>query len=138
MNESLIGQIGTVIGTLIGIAAILYLAYIATKLLGRRMNIRPGGSRRLQIIDSVSVGKDKSVMIVKAGERTFLVGAAQGGVSLISELDSSEFEAEDTKPLKQSETGMDFKTAFKTVLEKNFRKKNKNDKENDDDSSKKK
>lgn len=132
-DDSLISQIGTVIFTLAGIALILYLAYISTKFLGRRMNIKTGGSRKLQIIDSVSVGKDKSVMIVRAGEKTFLIGAAQGGINLISELDSSEFEVLDIK--QDSGTGMDFKTAFKTVLEKKYGKKKKDDKENDDDSS---
>ena len=35
-GKSIIGQIGVVFGTLLAIAVILYLAYAATKLLGKR------------------------------------------------------------------------------------------------------
>ena len=129
-GNSLISQVGIVLGTLLGIAVILYLAYISTKLLGRKISVRSSSGRKLKILDSVSVGQGKSLIIVKAGEKTFLVGAASESINLISELDSSEY-AEDETP---SESGMDFKTAFKKVLENNFGKKSIKGKENENDS----
>ena len=129
-GNSLISQIGVIFGTLLGIALILYLAYISTKLLGRKLSVRGGSSRKLKILDSVSVGQGKSLIIVQAGEKTFLVGAASESINLISELDSNDFAEEETPP----ETGMDFKTAFKKVLENNFGKKSNKGKENENDS----
>lgn len=130
MEDSLISQIGVIFGTLLGIALILYLAYISTKLLGKKFSFKNGSGRKLKILDSVSVGQGKMLIIVQAGEKIFLVGAASESVNLISELDSSDFEEEETPP----ESGMDFKTAFKKVLENNFGKKSSKGKENENDS----
>lgn len=129
-GNSLISQVGIILGTLLGIAVILYLAYISTKLLGRKISVRGSSGRKLKILDSVSVGQGKSLIIVKAGEKTFLVGAASESINLIGELDSGEFAEDETPP----ETGMDFKTAFKKVLENNFGKKSNKGKENENDS----
>lgn len=133
-GNSLVSQIGLVLGTLLGIAVILYLAYISTKLLGRKMSLKTGSGRKLKILDSVSVGQGKMILVVQAGKKTFLVGAAAESINLISELDSSEFTEDETPP----ETGMDFRTAFKKVLENNFGKKGSKDKENENDSSQRK
>lgn len=129
-GNSLISQVGVILGTLLGIALILYLAYISTKLLGRKLSVRNGSGRKLKIVDSVSVGQGKLLIIVKAGEKTFLVGAASESINLISELESDDFADEETPP----ENGMDFKTAFKKVLENNFGKKSGKGKENENDS----
>lgn len=130
MEDSLISQIGVIFGTLLGIALILYLAYISTKLLGKKFSFKNGSGRKIKILDSVSVGQGKMLIIVQAGEKTFLVGAASESINLISELDSSDFEEDETPP----ESGMDFKTAFKKVLENNFGKKSNKGKENENDS----
>lgn len=130
-GDSLVSQIGVVFGVILGIAVILYLAYISTKLLGKRYSLKSVGGRKIKIIDSVSVGQGKIILIVKAGKKTFLVGAASESINLIGELDSEDFIEEEIS----QETGMDFKTALKTVLEKNFGRKIKNDKENENDSN---
>lgn len=130
-GKSIIGKIAVVFGTLLAIAIILYLAYAATKLLGKRFSARSSGSKKIKILDSVSVGQGKSIFIVQTGGKTFLIGAGQD-ISLISELDSNEFICNnDTSP----SGAMDFKTAFKKVLENNFGRKNSNKEENDNDGS---
>lgn len=131
-GESFISQVGVFLGTILGIILILYLAYISTKFIGKRYAVKSGGSKKIKVLDSVSVGKEGSIMIVKAGGKVFLVGAASGGINLISELESGEFPEEETA----APVGMDFKTAFKSVLEKKMTKKN--EKENENDSSGKK
>lgn len=130
-GNSLISQIGVILGTLLGIAIILYLAYISTKLLGRKLSVKTGSGRKIKILDSVSVGQGKTILIVQAGSKTFLVGAASESIHLISELDSNEFAEEVIHP----EAAVDFKTAFKKVLENNFGKKGNKEKENENDSS---
>lgn len=131
-GKSLISQIGTVLGTIIGIVLILYLAYITTKLLGKRFSFK-NSSHKLKILDNIAIGKEKQIMIVKAGTKTFLVGASSGSINLISELDSSEFPEEE---LQNEVAEMDFKTAFKKVLENNVGRKNTKEKVDSDDSSK--
>lgn len=131
-GDSFISQIGVFLGTILGIILILYLAYISTKFIGKRYAVKSGGSKKIKILDSVSVGKDGSIMIVRAGEKVFLVGAASGGINLISELDNADFPDEETNAPPVT----DFKSAFKSVLEKKILKKN--EKENENDSSGKK
>lgn len=121
MNDSLFSQIGVIFATILGIVVILYLAYISTKLIGKRYSLRSGGGKKLKIIDSVSVGKGENIIIVKAGKKTFLVGISSANVSLLGELDSEDFPDAENTP----ESEMNFKTAFKSVLEKNLGKKNK-------------
>ena len=128
---SFISQIGVIFGTLIGIGFVLYLAYVSTKMLGRRYSMKSGGSKKIKIIDSAALGKGKNIMIVKAGSKTFLVGAGEKEINLISELDSDDFIEEE---MPQEQSGMDFKTAFKNVLEMRFKKKPNDDKENENDS----
>lgn len=133
-GKSIIGQIGVVFGTLLAIAVILYLAYAATKLLGKRFSVSGGGSKKIKILDSVSVGQGKTILIVQTGGKTFLIGSGQD-INLISELDSNEFLC-DGDVLQPQTT--DFKTAFKKVLENNFGRKNSNKEENENGGSDKK
>ena len=116
-GKSIIGQIGVVFGTLLAIAVILYLAYAATKLLGKRFSVRGGGSKKIKILDSVSVGQGKTILIVQTGGK------------------SNEFLCDGD--VLQPQT-MDFKTAFKKVLENNFGRKNSNKEENENGGSDKK
>lgn len=129
-ESSLLSQIGVIFGTLIGIGFVLYLAYVSTKMLGRRYTMKSGGSKNIKIIDSAAIGKGKNIMIVKAGKKTFLVGASEKEINLISELDSDDFIEEEKT---QEHNTMDFKTAFKNVLETRFKKNTDKDKENEND-----
>ena len=102
--------------------------------MGKRFSVRGGGSKKIKILDSVSVGQGKTILIVQTGGKTFLIGSGQD-INLISELDSNEFLCDDD--VLQPQT-MDFKTAFKKVLENNFGRKNSNKEENENGGSDKK
>ena len=71
---------------LILFAGILYLAYISTKLIGKRYMLSGRGGKNLKILESVSVGRDMTIAIARAGERIFLVGITPGRINLLSEL----------------------------------------------------
>ena len=58
--------------------------------MGKRFSVRGGGSKKIKILDSVSVGQGKTILIVQTGGKTFLIGSGQD-INLISELDSNEF-----------------------------------------------
>lgn len=131
-GKSLISQIGTISATIIGIILILYLAYITTRLLGKRFSFKTS-SKKIKILDNIAVGKDKQIMIVRAGSKTFLVGAANESINLLSELESEEFPEEE---LQSNADEMSFKEAFKKVLEENISNKNKKGKGEKNDSNK--
>jgi flagellar biogenesis protein FliO len=73
---------------------------LATARLARRSRgvVRSG----LRVVSRVPVSKGSSLLLVSVGSRMLLVGAAEGGLSLISELDPADLEprsAETPAPL---------------------------------------
>ena len=131
--KSLIGNIGSVIMAILVFILILYLAYFATKKMGKRLSVRGVGNKNIKILESISVGQNKAIMIIQTAGKTLLVGMTQNEISLISELAADMLELDNEKNNSQT---MEFSTAFKTVLEEKFGKKLKKTKENNDDSSK--
>lgn len=75
---------------LILFAGILYLAYISTKLIGKRYMLNGKGGKNLKILETVSVGRDMTIAIARAGERIFLVGITPDRINLLSELREEE------------------------------------------------
>ncbi len=133
-GNSLIGNIGTAIMVLLVFVLILYLAYFATKKLGKRLSFRGVGNKNIKIIESVSLGQNKAIMIIQSGGKTLLVGMTQNEIRLISEIDGEKLDLDEDNSSGQT---MEFSKAFKKVLEEKFGKKNSNQEENSNDSSKK-
>jgi flagellar protein FliO/FliZ len=70
-------------------AVILFAAYAAARLAGARMR-RLSRSRCMEILDQVQVTKDKTILLLKVGERVFVVGSTAQGMNSIGELTFSE------------------------------------------------
>ena len=77
----------TAFGTLLVIIVILYLAYIATKYVGKGVGFRQylGSSRHITMIDQVVLGQGMSVAVVKVSERVFLLGVTSNQIYLLAE-----------------------------------------------------
>ena len=129
-GKTLIGSVGSVLLALVGFILILYLAYFATKKIGKRMSVRGAGGKNIKIIDSISMGQQGSILLIMTAGKLLLVGVTQHGMSLLSELDPSEVDIDEQSP--QSGT-MEFSQALKKAVEQRFGKKSKNDKENSED-----
>ncbi|MCR5815520.1 MAG: flagellar biosynthetic protein FliO [Ruminococcus sp.] len=82
----IVKSVFTLIFGLILFAGILYLAYISTKFIGKRYMLNGKGGRNLKILETVSVGRDMTMAIARAGERIFLIGITPDRINLISEL----------------------------------------------------
>ena len=129
----MIGNIGSVVMALAVFILILYLAYFATKKLGKRLSIKGVRNKNIKILESVSIGQNNAIMIVESAGKTLLVGVTQNGMNLISELDGSKLVIEEQKNVGQT---MEFSQAFKTVLEEKFGRRIDKNKESKDDSNK--
>lgn len=129
MNDSPIARIFTVLFTLVIFVVILYLAYITTRYIGKKYSVNTGMSgKNIRILDTVRLSQDKLLMIVKAGNKTVLIGVSKEHMEYICDVDESQ--------LTETGTGLevpvtpDFVQAFKTVLGdkiKNLSKKENND-----------
>ena len=71
------------------VAVVGGLAYLTTRMLGMAKYGR-GGRRNLEIVESMGVGPQSFVHVLRAGERYMLVGVTRGQVTMLSELDKDQ------------------------------------------------
>lgn len=101
---------------LIVIAVILYLSYLASKKLGSSM-MQTSGSRNIQIIERAYLERDKSVAIVKVGEKAYLLGVSPENVTLLEELDEAQLTYDAPQELQELPAAQ-FATLIKSRLKK--------------------
>ena len=113
----MLGGIFTAIVTLVIVVLILYGAFWATKFIGQGY-AATGSSGNMNIVEQITVGRDRSIAVIKAGESFYLVGITPGSISLISEIkeeDQMTFE----KSFYKSKSEINIvKPPFKDVFEK--------------------
>jgi flagellar biogenesis protein FliO len=81
-----LGDLFSVILTLVGIIVILVLAYFASKWYAGRM----GGTamaKHIKVIDRLFIGKNASILIIELAGVQYLIGVTEQGVSILKELD---------------------------------------------------
>lgn len=88
-NDSLAGRIFTVFGTLLLFVVILYLAYLTTKMIGKKYSLGNTGNKNLKILDNMGIGQDKSLAIVEAGGKTVLIGISKEHIEYICDVDKN-------------------------------------------------
>ncbi len=86
---------------LAAVGFILYLSYAVTKKLGGSMT--GGMSKNMRVVDRLFVGRDKSIVVVRVGEKDYLLGLSQNTVTLLTEL--SEGQIMDFSDFSDEETG---------------------------------
>lgn len=115
----------SLLGALAAIALVLVGAYAFTRWAGTRLSAGPipgAPGRRMKVLDRAIVGRDQSILVVRAGERYFLLGSTPAGLSLLAEL--SREEGESFLPPPPSEgalgpKGPDFQAILQRLREKN-------------------
>ena len=87
------GEIFSAIGTVLLMIAVFVGAYYVSKLVGRGYLVQSKSSagRHLSVLESTPVGKDSAVVVIKAGERVFLIGTTPRELTFLSELDAESF-----------------------------------------------
>ncbi|MEY8356442.1 flagellar biosynthetic protein FliO [Lachnospiraceae bacterium 54-53] len=95
---------------------ILYLSYIFTKNLGKGIGMKQRGTN-MQMLDRLPLGQDKTVAIIRAGSRYYLVGIASSQITLLAELSEEDIQKEisDSPPRTGAGDGYE---SFKNILKK--------------------
>ena len=86
----------SLIWLLVCVLVIIVLAYLFTKYVaGRGSGVlgMSGGNERFRVLARLSLGREQSVALVRAGERYLLLGVTPSGVSLVAELTKEEAES---------------------------------------------
>lgn len=116
------GGLGSLIGPLISVVAILCLAYWCSRMLGRRFGSGMAG-KQLKMIDRIQVGTDRYVILLELKDRYYLVGVSPAGITLLSEPEGP-FEEAETQAGQSGAPG--FQDILKTYA--SLRQKTKGDK----------
>ena len=85
----------SLLGILAVIVLILYLAYFATRWIGTHSApgnglLRASGAGDLRILGQLGVGRNERLVLVRLGERCYLLGVTEHQITLLRELDGEE------------------------------------------------
>lgn len=99
---------------------IIWLAYISTKAIAKSGLIRQQSTRNIEILESMTIGREKQLVIARVCGEMLLLGVTPNHIELISSLDSEGFEGE--KEQTQPTAPMPFSDALKKVMKDKFKK----------------
>ena len=85
-----VGSVLTLIFSLLGTAIILYLCYVFSKFLSKKVN-DISTSANMKIKERVALAQDKGLVIVEVCGKLYLVGFANNGIEILKELDEADF-----------------------------------------------
>ena len=81
----------SLLGMLVLIAAILFLAWWATKQIAQRPGLRGFGGRLpngdMSVLAQIPLGREQRLVVVECAARYFLLGVTEHNISMLSELD---------------------------------------------------
>ena len=112
-----LGSLLSLIWMLVCVLAVIVLAWLFTRYVaGRGGTIGlPAGSERFRVLARLSLGREQSAVLVKAGEKYLLLGVTPSEVTVLKELTSEEAEAVYVPPPDQP-APPSFGEALRTVL----------------------
>ncbi|MCL2058740.1 MAG: flagellar biosynthetic protein FliO [Oscillospiraceae bacterium] len=105
------GGIFEILFILIVFVCILFLAYVATRFIAKRASGRMK-SRHIEIVDTLSVGADAQLLVVKVGGEVFLASKSQKQISLLTKLALTSLDIQESAAQTPG-----FADSFRTVLE---------------------
>ncbi len=109
----------------IGFGSLLFLSYITTRFLGTKMNKAVKG-KHLSVVDSVTLGLNKQLYLVKAGNQFILMASSGKSLEFITEIKLDDLDVETDAPTNNV---FDFKTIFEKYISNNKNKKAPNEKD---------
>ena len=93
--------------------AVFVAAYFVSKYVGKHYKPNYGYSKNITVIDSTAIGKDRSLLLVKVGEKTLLIGSTPNEITFLSEYSAEQFTADSQT---QQAPPKDFITTFRGVI----------------------
>ena len=102
------------------VVAIIGLAYLFTKYVAGRGMLSSFSAERkgaMRVVAQMAVGKDRQLLLVKVGERYFLLGSTASGLSKLAELTPEEAEAmRESEDRPEDGGGPSFRQSFMAAL----------------------
>ncbi|MBK9033377.1 MAG: flagellar biosynthetic protein FliO [Myxococcales bacterium] len=92
------GYGGLLLTTVLLLIAVCVVAVVVVRLLRRGLEGRPVGERLVTVLARVPLEPRRSLYVVRVGGKTLLLGASEGGLGLVTELD------DDAMPTAEADT----------------------------------
>ena len=109
-----------ILRTIIALIFVLLLIYVSMKYSGSKLqDIQKG--KYIKILERASISKENSLLVVKIGQKGYVIASSSGKIEIISELSKEELiEVEASKALPQYKDLKDFykKTGLNKLQEK--------------------
>jgi|GEM_PF-265288 Flagellar biogenesis protein len=112
--------LGMVLKIIIFLPFILLLIYISIKYGGNKLQDMQNG-RYIKILERAAISKENALLVVKIGEKGYVVSSASGKIEIVSELDEKEIlKVEASRAIPEYESLKDFyeKSGFKNFCDK--------------------
>lgn len=85
----------SVVGLLAVVLLVLAATYLFTRWAGKHLGggfAGWGGSGQIEVLDRAGLGRDQTLLMVRAGQRYLLLGSTPAGITLLAELTKEEGE----------------------------------------------
>ena len=115
-----------VILLLIGFCALLFLTYITTRYIGGKQN-KAMRSKNISILETVSLGMDKRIHLIKAGNEYVLIASTSKSIEFLTTINIDESEPEQETIPQEHINLFDFKSLFEKYVNTYKVKKENND-----------
>jgi flagellar protein FliO/FliZ len=111
MGDSIPSEIFQMLGILLAIAVVFFLAWFVTRAVALNGSFN-GKGKHFNVLEKFPVSKDSYIMLVKCFDKLLLVGVTAGGMTLLMELDAESADISSLEPIKQS-----FSSIFKQTMD---------------------
>jgi flagellar protein FliO/FliZ len=112
--------LGMLLKIIIFLPFILLLIYISIKYGGNKLQDMQNG-RYIKILERAAISKENALLVVKIGEKGYVMSSASGKIEVVSELDEKEIlKVEASRAIPEYESLQDFyeKSGFKNFCDK--------------------
>lgn len=103
------GSLYNIISLLLMFVLVLFLAYWTAKLAGKLQGNPMNKKANIKVIDSIRLGGNKFISIVKIGENYYALGFGKDEITMIDRLDNESFQLPD-EPVNED------KKSFKDII----------------------
>ena len=107
---------------LLAVGAVLYLSYLFSRYLARG-TAKLTKSKHIKIVDRVALGQDKMLLVVKVGEKNYLIGSSSQSIRVLTEIDELPEESAQADSLMGSGS---FQAALQMMLAKKEKRRDDN------------
>ena len=122
-GQSPLNQGISLIMAFLGIVVVIFLALYTTRFIGKKYNFKNSKSKNIKLIETLTLGQDKCIIIVKATDKYLLLGVTAQNISVLQEINPESLDISLEQNIQP-----DFSDIFKKIIDKTTKKDVKNDK----------